>query len=113
MMKRIKDWRGNPIGIGSRVVWPTRQGSGLWMNEGVVESIEPIDVALRHGFKPEYKVGVRRIRESGYNGVAVAAANTGIVYPSVDRLTATGFFTAGTERDFVVGAASTERMVGS
>ncbi len=34
-----KDWRGNVITLGATVIYPTRQGSSLWMNEGKVVSI--------------------------------------------------------------------------
>lgn len=35
----MKDWRGVPIRVGSRVVYPGRHGSSLWMNEGEVVGI--------------------------------------------------------------------------
>ena len=85
-MKSVKDWRGNPIRIGSRVIWPSRQGSNLWMNEGVVEAITPIEPKYRDA--PDYKIGVRRIREQTVSGRSTAVVNRGLVYPSVDRLTA-------------------------
>lgn len=39
-MAVMRDWRGTPINVGSTVVYPSRQGSTLWMNEGEVVRIE-------------------------------------------------------------------------
>lgn len=36
----IKDWRGNEIKIGSKIVWPGRSGSSMWMTEGEVVDIK-------------------------------------------------------------------------
>jgi hypothetical protein len=51
----IKDWRGTKIKIGSKVVYPSRQGSRLWMSEGVVTLIEnyfsATDKPMRIGVK--------------------------------------------------------------
>lgn len=40
----MKDWRGTPITVGAQVVYPSRQGSRLWMNEGWVISLKPFSV---------------------------------------------------------------------
>ncbi len=39
-MAVVKDWRGITIKVGSTVVYPSRQGSQLWMSEGEVVKIE-------------------------------------------------------------------------
>lgn len=46
-----KDWRGNVIMVGATVVYPSRQSSSLWMNEGRVVSIE----------NDGKKIGVQRV----------------------------------------------------
>lgn len=40
----MKDWRGTPIHLGAIVVYPSRQGSRLWMSEGEVVGIRPFTV---------------------------------------------------------------------
>lgn len=40
----MKDWRGTPIVNGSIVVYPSRQGSSLWMSEGEVVGLKPFTV---------------------------------------------------------------------
>jgi len=35
----LKDIRGRRIEVGSKVVWPGRQGSNLWMTAGEVVSV--------------------------------------------------------------------------
>lgn len=40
----MKDWRGTPIKVGSTIVYPSRQGSRLWMNEGEVVGLKPLSV---------------------------------------------------------------------
>jgi hypothetical protein len=35
----IKDWRGNEIKVGSKIVWPGRSGSRMWLTEGEVVGI--------------------------------------------------------------------------
>lgn len=45
----LKDWRGTKIKVGSTVVYPSRQGSRLWMNEGTVLSLEPLTVQRKGG----------------------------------------------------------------
>jgi hypothetical protein len=63
-MAVVKDWRGITIKVGSTVVYPSRQGSNLWMNEGEVIKIEN-----------EYRIAV--IKNGGKR----------ISYPDVARLT--------------------------
>lgn len=47
----VKDWRGTEIQVGSTVVYPSRQGSRLWMTEGEVVSL-PLS-------KKDARIGVR------------------------------------------------------
>jgi nitrate reductase alpha subunit len=35
----VRDFRGIPIRVGSRIVYPCREGSALWMNEAEVVEI--------------------------------------------------------------------------
>ena len=35
----MKDFRGSPIVVGSRIAWPVARGSMLWMMSGVVQTI--------------------------------------------------------------------------
>ncbi len=67
----ITDWRGNVITVGATVVFPGRQGSFLWMNEGRVVSIE------ENG-----RIGIQRTEATrpGQN-------TTKTSYPDPDRLT--------------------------
>lgn len=46
-----KDWRGTEIKVGSTVVYPSRQGSLLWMTEGEVVSLPQS--------KKDNRIGVR------------------------------------------------------
>jgi hypothetical protein len=39
----LKDIRGRRIEVGSKVVWPGRRGSSLWMTAGEVVSIKKVD----------------------------------------------------------------------
>ena len=47
----MKDWRGSPIKVGSTVVYPSRQGSRLWMSEGEVVSVKPRIGVIKKGGK--------------------------------------------------------------
>lgn len=62
-MAMVKDWRGKKIKVGATVVYPSRQSSYLWMNEGEVVSIK------------DGRIGVRK------------SGSTRIAYPAVERLT--------------------------
>lgn len=44
----MKDWRGTSIDIGSIVVYPSRQGSSLWMSEGEVVGLKPFTVKKKN-----------------------------------------------------------------
>jgi hypothetical protein len=59
----VRDWRGTPINTWSVVVYPSRQGSQLWMTEGNVVSIK------------DGRVGV--MKKGGGR----------VSYPATDRLT--------------------------
>lgn len=61
----MKDWRGTPIEVGSRIVYPGRQGTWLWLNEGEVEEFGEVE---RFGV-PFPTLRVRRIRDSGWRDV--------------------------------------------
>ena len=82
----ITDWRGNEIKVGSVVVYPSRSGSSLWMNEGIVVSVEE-DV-------PENSWSSRRVNKVGVKGLVEARPYGGnslksgaIAYPHPRRLT--------------------------
>lgn len=47
-MAVVKDWRGVKIKVGSTVVYPSRQGSHLWMNEAEVVSVDSERIGVRH-----------------------------------------------------------------
>lgn len=61
----MKDWRGNPIEVGSKVVYPVRQGSST----DVIEA-DVVEIVTRHDYHlgdvPALKV--RRIREARHLG---------------------------------------------
>lgn len=64
----MKDWRGTKIKVGQTVVYPSRQGSSLWMTEGVVVEVNP------NGYD-DRRVGVTK------------KGGTRISYPALQRLT--------------------------
>ena len=35
----MKDWRGTPITVGSRIVYPGRYGSSMWISESIVDEV--------------------------------------------------------------------------
>lgn len=47
----IKDWRGNEIKVGSRIVYPGRQSSSMWVVEAVVREITEYPHPYREGVK--------------------------------------------------------------
>lgn len=55
----MKDFLGREIRAGSRIVWPGRQGSSLWMSVGVVEDIVHRDELS--GPKAVLKVRVEKV----------------------------------------------------
>lgn len=46
-VRDMKDWRGTEVKVGSTVVYPSRQGSQLWMSEGEVVTIATDKVGVR------------------------------------------------------------------
>lgn len=72
MAKEIKDWRGSPIKVGSRVVYPSRQRSTMWISEGIVVSVVP-------------RIGVKRVNSQKSTNTYTPTEK--ISYPSVERLT--------------------------
>lgn len=42
-MEELKDWRGKVINVGTAVVYPVRQSSSMWMEEGEVIEIKEAD----------------------------------------------------------------------
>jgi hypothetical protein len=72
-MPNVNDWRGKPIRIGSRVVYPSRQQGNLWMTEGEVVFIS----------QDGKKIGVRRIRST----TKTHTKRDRVSYPNLDRLT--------------------------
>jgi len=61
----IKDWRGTEIKIESRIVWPGRSGSHLWMTEGtVVDIIEEFCKSDPFMAYPIFKLKVKRTNKS-------------------------------------------------
>lgn len=76
-MEQCVDWRGVPIEVGAIVVFPSRQGSNVWMNERIVVSVE-----LNNNIGPfnrdKWFVGVQPI-EGGR-----------VAYPKPDRITVVG-----------------------
>lgn len=78
------DWRGVPIEVGAVVVYPSRQSSTVWMNEGVVVSIEQVED--RWG-RQQDKIGVRGLQAS----LTWRPEKTGrVAYPSPERITVVG-----------------------
>jgi len=60
-MSELKDWRGTPIEVGSTIIYPGRQGSSVWVNEGEVLAISTNESRIWHR---SAELTVRRIRDS-------------------------------------------------
>jgi len=71
----MKDWRGIRIKIGSTVVYPSRQGSQMWMSEGIVEKIEDGRIRVR-------RTRANVLKDSELNPSALRPA-----YPDPKRVT--------------------------
>ena len=61
---KITDWRGSPLFVGSKIVWPCKKGSkfsyGLHMKEGeILEIIESYDGSDLHHAYPIYKIKIK------------------------------------------------------
>lgn len=51
----MTDWRGTSIKVGDIVVYPSRQGSHLWMTEGEVVEVTPrLAVRKKGGVRLSY-----------------------------------------------------------
>lgn len=61
----LRDWRGSEVNIGDTVVYPSREGSKMWMTEGEVVTV---NVKLK-------KVGV--LKHGGRR----------LAYPAFERIT--------------------------
>ncbi len=71
----MRDWRGTEIEVGSRVVYPGRQGSSMWMTEGEVVELKP-KTELRWNFVAKDRVPtevghvrVVRVRTTGWTEI--------------------------------------------
>lgn len=84
--QQAHDWRGVPIEVGAVVVYPSRQSSSTWMNEGVVETVE-VDRVVLSG-EVVWKIGVRGLSEQKWGRTAPKSGR--IAYPRSDRLTVVG-----------------------
>lgn len=67
----MKDWRGIPIEVGSKVVYPVRRGSSMWLVEGMVRGLHPAQNpnAVSYWERDEDWVEVERQREQSYGRV--------------------------------------------
>jgi hypothetical protein len=54
LMEPLKDWRGVPMNVGDTVVYPVRQSSSMWMEEGEIIEISSVD--KYYGPQPQVKV---------------------------------------------------------
>lgn len=75
MASVTRDWRGTPITVGSTVVYPSRQGSSLWMNEGEVVSIDKLKEGAWQKGNASVRIGVKKKDSSRTS------------YPDVERIT--------------------------
>jgi len=71
----MKDWRGTTIKVGSTVIYPSRQGSAMWMSEGVVEAIDG------------KRLRVRRTRASVLKDSELNPSSLRPAYPDPRRVT--------------------------
>ncbi len=94
MEEQLQDWRDIPIEIGSKIVYPSRRSSSLWMTEGVVTDITRIQVPYWDYEGPQgNRVRVKKLHEEIHVGVRRVQCKYGverpdlIVYPEVSRMT--------------------------
>lgn len=65
-MMTVKDWRGNEIKVGSKIIWPGRSGSSMWMTEGEVVDIEIKKDSRWNGTQiEEFEVPVLKVKSLG------------------------------------------------
>lgn len=62
-MSEARDWRGNAIRVGDRIVYPGRSGSSLWMTEAIVDAIETEELVRMSGTYTSHKLKVTVTRE--------------------------------------------------
>lgn len=83
-MDELKDWRGKPIEVGTRIVYPGRRGSLIWMTEAeVVEIGEEIP---GYSSVPVPFLKVKRLRMATYGGALVVGQKL-VKLTEVDRVT--------------------------
>ena len=56
-----KDWRGQTLNVGYKVVYPGRMGSSLWLREGVIEEIHSDAIVVRLTYVDNWQGGGRRV----------------------------------------------------
>ena len=82
---QVKDWLGTEMGIGDTVIYPSRQSSSLWVNEGKIVSLEMIDPPYLYNKGTKVpQVGILRSRSSGWRGKDPGKK---VSYPDVGRIT--------------------------
>lgn len=79
-MDVVTDWRGNEITVGAIVLYPSRQGSSLWMTEGEVVSVESAKSP-----RGRHRVGVRATRHSRAHSEKLTRSR--VAYPLPSRIT--------------------------
>ena len=48
-MTIFHDFLGNAVKVGDKIVYPGRQGSHMWLNEGVVTKLNETKLTLKNG----------------------------------------------------------------
>lgn len=81
----LRDWRGELIVVGTRIVYPGRRGSLVWMNEAeVVEIFQKEATWPRDGLHPALKV--KRLRMASY-GAALTVEQKLVTLTELGRVT--------------------------
>jgi hypothetical protein len=60
----LKDFRGTPITVGCRILYPCRASSSVWMNEAEVKEIETVKAPLPYSGRDRLRLKVVPIRSS-------------------------------------------------
>jgi hypothetical protein len=89
LVNELLDWRGNPINVGDTVVYPGRQSSLVWMNEGIVVEIKEKEISP-YNKNTRLVVGVKPLCESRHGRKRLKDSNR-VVWPEPNRLTVMGF----------------------